>query len=176
MSCFFLGSEVISRRPLVPSSEQRVGCYRLLPRLCIDTPISRALCMRTAPSGHPESQSRSAELAHLKAKIDAGADYIITQVRHLPCCVICGLPRRSTLQLSRWPRGVVRSCLVIGHVVIPTQVSGRKPPQMFFKASDYTDYVRECRAAGASARVACVLLFSMQALSGAVAACTRARC
>jgi methylenetetrahydrofolate reductase (NADPH) len=32
------------------------------------------------PLGHPSSSSRAEELAHLKAKVDAGADYIITQM------------------------------------------------------------------------------------------------
>jgi methylenetetrahydrofolate reductase (NADPH) len=32
------------------------------------------------PMGHPSSASRAAELEHLKAKVDAGADYIITQM------------------------------------------------------------------------------------------------
>ena len=50
------------------------------------------------PLGHPMSTSRADELQHLKRKVDAGADYIVTQ--------------------------------------------------MFFKASDYLNFVKECRAVG----------------------------
>lgn len=40
------------------------------------------LCVGVAgfPEGHPESISQSEELVHLKAKIDAGAEFIITQL------------------------------------------------------------------------------------------------
>lgn len=40
------------------------------------------LCLGVAgfPEGHPESVSRSEELRHLKAKIEAGAEFIITQL------------------------------------------------------------------------------------------------
>ena len=32
------------------------------------------------PEGHPQTQNRLAEMDHLKAKVDAGADYIVTQL------------------------------------------------------------------------------------------------
>lgn len=40
------------------------------------------LCLGVAgfPEGHPESSSQKEELEHLKAKIDAGAEFIITQL------------------------------------------------------------------------------------------------
>lgn len=106
----------------------------MLPTLAtsICTSTSRAVCMRTAPSGHPESQSRSAELAHLKAKIDAGADYIITQVRHLPNCAVSGrLPRRSTFQLCDGLVGLHCSCVVIGHVCSQHKCLVENSPRCF---------------------------------------------
>jgi methylenetetrahydrofolate reductase (NADPH) len=33
------------------------------------------------PEGHPQALGRDEEMAHLKAKIDAGANFIFTQVR-----------------------------------------------------------------------------------------------
>ena len=33
------------------------------------------------PEGHPQGTSRAEEMQHLKAKVDAGASCIITQVR-----------------------------------------------------------------------------------------------
>jgi methylenetetrahydrofolate reductase (NADPH) len=32
------------------------------------------------PEGHPESESRAADLANLRAKVDAGADFLVTQL------------------------------------------------------------------------------------------------
>ena len=78
-------------RTLLRSHCTRVVCNRFLLVFALGVAccvlhvvcVCVCVCGTGHPLGHPKSSSRQEELQHLKAKVDAGADYIVTQVHCL---------------------------------------------------------------------------------------------
>ena len=79
------------------------------------------------PTGHPESESYEEDLRHLKLKVDAGADFIITQLFFKP---------ETFLKFYKDCRAIGINCPIIPGL-LPIQVSSMKTYpcniQRFFK-------------------------------------------
>lgn len=74
------------------------------------------------PTGHPESTSYGDDLRHLKEKVDAGADFIITQLFFKP---------ETFFQFLRDCREIGITCPIIPGV-LPIQVINPKNWNFFF--------------------------------------------
>lgn len=75
------------------------------------------------PTGHPESTSYGDDLRHLKEKVDAGADFIITQLFFKP---------ETFFQFLRDSREIGITCPIIPGV-LPIQVINQKKLEFFFR-------------------------------------------
>lgn len=75
------------------------------------------------PTGHPESTSYGDDLRHLKEKVDAGADFIITQLFFKP---------ETFFQFLRDCREIGITCPIIPGV-LPIQVINQKKLEFFFR-------------------------------------------